>query len=199
MEEWKMIPGYECRYLISNYGRVKSMARIVKSGNGAKRIVDECIIEQQVSNVGYKRVALRKIGSKQSKYHSIHKLVALAFLGESELPQVNHKDGNKLNNMVDNLEYCTMSENMIHAWDNNLIKKASGEKNGSNKISTQSLYVIRERVANGELPSTICKDFNVSKGSIVEMCSGKTWGHIDFLLEECKQVLHSRDRIKRPR
>lgn len=99
MEEiWKKIKGHET-YEVSNLGRVKSL----KYGK-------ERILKQTIDSYGYAIVALC---SGSGKIKKIHRLVASAFLGESEL-QVNHKDGEKLNNALDNLEYVSNRDNTVH-------------------------------------------------------------------------------------
>jgi hypothetical protein len=110
-EQWKAIAECNGEYSISDDGRVKShkygKERILKSGlRGLPRnqysIVWICV-------------------NRKNKPHTIHRLVAMAFIDNpNNKPQVNHKDGNKLNNHIDNLEWCTASENHQHAWDTGL-------------------------------------------------------------------------------
>lgn len=88
---------------------------------------------------GYLGLILRS--DTKSAYKKVHRLVAEAFLGESDL-QVNHKDGNKRNNCIDNLEYCSPGQNLQHAWDNNLRSKLTGNRNGNAKLSTQDVQEI---------------------------------------------------------
>ena len=110
-EEWKYIIGYEDLYMISNYGRVK---------NNKNYLLIPSIKE-------YKAVGLSK-NSKQKSYR-IHRLVAMAFIeNPNNYPVVNHKDGNKLNNHVDNLEWCTKSQNSIHAHLNGLVNTVNNFK-----------------------------------------------------------------------
>ncbi len=109
MEEFKSIPNYVGYYEISNKGRVKSLA-------GEKCKIDKVLKEEvRISNTtNYRRVTLSKAG-KTDRF-SVHRLVALAFIDNPEdKPMVNHIDNNGENNNVENLEWCTHSENMVHA------------------------------------------------------------------------------------
>lgn len=115
-EEWKDIKDFEGLYQISNYGRVKSVSKISKI-NG--RVYPTIIMTCHPNTKKYLEVELCKNG-KQHRYR-IHRLVANAFIPNQEnKPQVNHKDGNKQNNRLDNLEWCTNGENQIHAFKNGL-------------------------------------------------------------------------------
>lgn len=106
MEEvWKTIKDYENLYEVSNHGRVRSLKRATTSGKVLKQYVNP--------KNGYCYVTLSKDNVRIGK--RVHKLVMGAFSGECNL-QINHLDGNKTNNCLDNLEYCTASENMIHAY-----------------------------------------------------------------------------------
>lgn len=122
--DWYTIPGYEGYYQIKKDGSVRSIPRYVSSVNhGVKCKVYKpgTNIVQSIDNCGYMDVGLTKDG--KSKMWSVHRLVAMTFIPNPfNKPDVNHIDGNKLNNHVDNLEWCTKSENMQHAmklglWD----------------------------------------------------------------------------------
>ena len=116
MEIWKDIKGYEGLYQVSNEGRVKALSRVVKSRWGTPKPLKEKEIREIVDSLGYSRLSLSKDGNV--KTHKIHRLVAEAFLvGEG---QINHIDGNKQNNHVSNLEFCTQRENNIHAQETGL-------------------------------------------------------------------------------
>ena len=109
-EVWKDIPGYEGLYQVSNFGRVKSLPKI----HGRRYWKNERILKINIAKNGYAGVFLQK--NKNIKRISIHRIVARVFLKNyDEKLQVNHKDGNKLNNNVDNLEMVTASENQIHS------------------------------------------------------------------------------------
>lgn len=107
-EIWKDIKDYEELYQVSNLGRVRSMPR---KGTHINKIH---ILKSNKNYKGYLHVSLTK--KCVSKTKSIHRLVAETFIPNPDnLPQVNHKDGNKLNNCVDNLEWITNYDNLIHS------------------------------------------------------------------------------------
>ena len=109
-EIWKDIEGYEGFYKVSSFGNVKSLYRVLPRKNGGNYAVREKLLKLSVDGDGYYRVALRKDGI--SKYCSIHRLVANAFIpNPKNLPCINHKDEVKTNNNVCNLEWCTYSYN----------------------------------------------------------------------------------------
>jgi ribosomal protein L19E len=110
MEIWKDIKGYEGLYQASNKGNIKSLI---------KRNGKEVILKQAKDNSGYNIVTLCKNKNKKTK--TVHRLVALTFL-ENNKKQVNHKDGNKNNNHLENLELVSAKENINHAIKNGLLK-----------------------------------------------------------------------------
>ena len=130
MEEWKDIKGYEGIYQISNKGRVKSLNRI--DSRGRKR--NEKILSPTPINGGYLHLNLYKNGKK--KPYLIHRLVAEAFLPNPDnLPVVNHKDENKLNNNVENLEWCSVEYNNKYGTrQERITKKLKGKKKAHKKI-----------------------------------------------------------------
>lgn len=130
-EIWKPIPDYD-GYQVSNFGRVKSF----KQG----KII---ILKPALAIVGYLFVGLFK--KKKKKKIRIHQLVACAFIPNPEnKPEVNHRDGNKFNNCVDNLEWVTSSENQRHAVATGLTKNAQGEESVRAKLTNKQAKYIRE-------------------------------------------------------
>ena len=103
----------------------------------------------------------------------------MAFLENPEnLPEVNHKDGNKKNNCVTNLEWWTGEYNLNHARSNGLINGLKGEKNGRSKLNDSQILEIREKFKNGEKIAKISRDYNVSWTLIKFIVTGKNWKHI---------------------
>lgn len=115
MEEiWKDIEGYEGLYQVSNLGRVKSL-QATKMHDRVK------ILTPILADGRYLRVQLYK--NKVPSRFQVHRLVAAAFIeNPHKKPQVNHRDGNKTNNCVNNLEWCTASENNLHAYKTGINK-----------------------------------------------------------------------------
>lgn len=118
MTEWKDIPGYEGIYQVSSDGQVKSVDRI----DSAERRLKGRRLKARALNSGYLMVQLCVEGVK--KAHTVHKLVARAFHGESD-KWVNHINGDKLDNRAENLEWTTPGENLTHAWANGLRGQAA--------------------------------------------------------------------------
>lgn len=111
MEEWMNIEGYEGLYQVSNEGRVKSLQREIVYKDGRKKVLEEKILRNILSDLGYYHVMLSKDGVP--KRYKVHRLVAKAFIpNPNNLPIINHKDENPKNNVVDNLEWCTQGYNV---------------------------------------------------------------------------------------
>lgn len=159
-EIWKDIPNYEGIYQVSNKGRIKSVPHAIKANkDGGIRITEERMKTTYIGWHGYVWVALCKNG--KSKTHSVHRLVATAFIeNPNNLPAVNHKDTNKENNTAENLEWCTNQENQMHASKNGLLKK-------SKKvicIETEKIYQ-----SSGEAE----RDTGICGRNIRSACSGR--------------------------
>ena len=119
-EYYANIKGYEDLYQISNYGTIKSVTHYIIDKKGKSRLMKGKILKQTPDRKnGYLSVSLMKEGKKQT--FRTHKLVASTFIpNPDKLPQVNHIDGDKENNYVGNLEWCSCKDNIHHAWKNKL-------------------------------------------------------------------------------
>ena len=115
IEIWKPVFGYEDYYQVSNTGKIRSLDRIVLSRGS--RMCKGKIIKQGTDKYGYKTIHLRKNGNRKSFF--VHRLVLINFIGIDEnKSQVNHKNSNKQDNVLSNLEWMTPIENTRHAWRN---------------------------------------------------------------------------------
>jgi len=160
-EIWKDIPNYEGMYQVSNLGRVKSL----KFGK-------ERTLKPGLDGSGYCHIVLCKGGVQKDKY--IHRLVLLTFVGESEL-QVNHKNGVKTDNRLENLEYCTQSENNQHAYDTGL--RAKGENHHKSKLTEAQARQIKYG-HQGIVQKDIAEIYGITQAQVSEIRSGKYWKHI---------------------
>jgi hypothetical protein len=171
MEIWKDVKGFEGKYEVSNYGRIKNL-----NYKNQKR---EMILNISPGPDGYLRVCLN-VG--YSKYYLVHRLVAIHFLASPEMEdqnQVNHKDGNKTNNMIDNLEWVNAYENTAHAIRTGLSNN-SGSNNGQAVLEESDVIVIRKMLNTGKITQRkLANIFNVSPMTISLIEQGKTWKEIE--------------------
>lgn len=114
-EIWKDIPGYEGYYQISNLGRVRSVKRKIKYSNEIFHSYDGKILKNKLGKQGYFYIKL--CIHKKYKNIKIHNLISNAFIPNIEnKPEINHKNGIRTDNRIENLEWCTRSENILHAY-----------------------------------------------------------------------------------
>jgi len=166
-EIWKEVENFEGRYEISNFGRIKSI--------GGK-FLKETILKTCIDSVGYFKTTLRKKPLK--KHQRIHVLVAEHFLIKPDIKNVcvNHKDGNKLNNHVDNLEWTDLKNNCLHALQTGLFN-LKGENHPHSKLTNEAVYHIKFNSKN--LTNTeIANLFSMSRRQIRDIRKGVHWKHI---------------------
>lgn len=170
-EAWEGIGGFEGLYKVSSFGRILSLPRF-GTKNEAK------ILKLHVSKrYGYANVCLCKNNHKVLR--RVNRLVAIAFIpNPNNLPEVNHKDGNKLNNNVSNLEWCTNSYNKIHAYKIGLMS-AVGERNGQSKLNEAQVRDIRALLAVNANQRLLAKRFGISQQTVSEIKMRKIWSHLE--------------------
>lgn len=164
MELWRDIQGYEGLYQVSNYGRVRSLERVIMRSNGKSQPIGKKILRFATDKDGYLIASLRKGGIKRMK--KVHRLVAEAFIPNPQnLPQVNHKDENKSNNNVDNLEWCTASYNINYGTR-------------KEKVSSRERKEVFQYSLDGELVKiwvsiAECGNNGYSSGAVSQCCNNK--------------------------
>lgn len=154
----------EGRYSVSTYGRVQShlYTRILK---------------QQTHALGYKTVCLFG-ADKKKRLKLVHRLVATAFLRSTgDRDQVNHKDGDKTNNRLENLEWVTAKQNIRHAVATGLHQGPEGEKNGHAKLDKDAVLAIRRRYRHG-LGHALAREYGVSRTTITDIVKRRSWAHL---------------------
>lgn len=163
-EIWKEIPEFNGIYAVSNFGNVRNL----KYQKTKKQSIHKAI--------GYKYVCLCKSGVCKTFY--IHRLVAEIFLGHETNLEVNHKDGNKENNHISNLEWVTHHENILHSHriGLNKINQVKGSRTGTAKLNEQQVSEILE--LKGKMTqSSIAKKYNVSTATVWGILNNRSWKH----------------------
>lgn len=176
METYKSVAGFEGLYEVSNLGNVRSIPRL-RAGRGNPYQVGHTVLRGIIVRVGYHLVRLYPQDGK-SKWTdaAVHRLVATAFIPNPKAkPHINHKDGNKLNNSANNLEWCTPSENQKHAIAIGLKIPLKGEAHAMAKLTQLDVDQIRLRIKNGDEALAISKDFKVSRRAIYDIKLGVSW------------------------
>lgn len=186
-EEWRpvLVEGFEDAYEVSNLGRVRSLTRTVYTRGGRHYDYPGKILSSQVNAQGYCRARLcRNGGAVDTK---VHHLVATAFIGCAPGPVgnrrgeyvINHKDGNKLNNAVSNLEWVTNRENSIHAIENGLKPSIKGERHHKSKLTEDDVRAIRTSYVPGRVrQADLATQYGVTQVQISSILRGESWAHV---------------------
>ena len=177
IEIWKPIPGYEGLYEVSNLGKVKSLPRnrFIKNTTYTY-LSSEKILKLDIGKSNYYRTCLSE--NKKNKRFLVHRLVAMSFISNPEnKPMVNHINSIRTDNRVENLEWCTHSENMIHGFNKGFCNPPKGVINGQSKLTEKEVLEIR-RLKNTMSQKQISINFKVSLSTISEILLMKSWKHI---------------------
>lgn len=172
-EEWRPIPGSDGLYSASNLGRIRSEpTKVATSGRQRGRVLALCLDPK-----GYPQFRLCLFGSH--KTIKVHRCIAQTFLGpRPDGLQINHINGNKTDNRVENLEYVTASSNVIHAHRTGLCDgRAMGERSPKAKLTAEQVTAIRS--LDGRLSlDQLSERFGVTKTNICYILNRKTWKHV---------------------
>jgi hypothetical protein len=167
MNDFVEISGFEGRYAINRNGEVKN-------------IKTNYILKPYTNTIGYFRVSFYGENRKRYQFY-IHRLIAIHFIPNSEnKSEINHIDGNPSNNDINNLEWCTKSENALHAYKLGLSysNPKYGEDNHNSILNDSIVRDIRNRYKNGERQCDISKDLNLSRVHINNIVLNKIWKHV---------------------
>jgi hypothetical protein len=173
VEIWKDIPGYEGLYQVSDVGRVRRLA-------GSPKCKTTRILKP--ANVrGYHRIALCEGGKPRGV--EVHRLVAWAFIGPQGKLWVNHKNGIRNDNRVENIEYGTPGYNTQHAYDHGFNTGPRGEKNRHAKLTDHQVWEIR-MIASHMLDMVggrrgLQQLYRVSQTTIQNVLAGTAWKHVE--------------------
>jgi hypothetical protein len=167
-EIWRNIVGFEGKYAVSNLGNIKTLERPCEN---KRRNLKEGLLSPRMNRSGYLQVLLYNKGYRKTV--TVHKLVADAFIDNSlNKPQINHIDGNKKNNHVNNLEWTTAKENTSHAHLLGLCSLRIGKNNSASKYVEQ-LALSGSLIKIWESMREAGKALKVSQSSICQCCKGK--------------------------
>lgn len=167
-EVWKPIPGYEGLYEVSDLGRIRSVPRLRAKGG---------VLIQTPNEKGRLMVSLSKFGDGV-KSLQVHRLVALAFLGESDL-LVLHDDGNHLNNVPGNLKYGTHTVNREDSRRHGTMPV--GSKYHLSVLTEEIVSKVKARLLKGESCAVLARELEVDRTTISCIKRGKTWNHVEAL------------------
>lgn len=174
IEKWETIspaPDYE----VSDFGNVRRKEVGINLRPGINPVT------------GYRLVALMCGNPRKAKTFSLHRIIAIAFIPNPEkLPFINHKDCNKLNNSLNNLEWCTRQQNITHAKENALI--AIGSRIGISKLDESKVKEIRTMLKFGVKQRLIAKKFGVAQTIISRINTCAIWNHVTVRNHEISNI-----------
>lgn len=175
-EFWKPINGYENAYEVSNFGRVRSLPRIVKGKGNSTQLRQGYILKFDESG-RYRRVTLFYQNKRYRE--SVHRLVAEAFVdNHKNKPEVNHINGNKYDNHYTNLEWVTSSENQLHSFSNGLQRVLKGEETVNAKLKATQVIDIKKSPNDSKTRKKLAEQYGVSYATVYDIQTDRRWKHI---------------------
>ena len=167
-EEWRLIPGHSENYMVSNFGKVKSLQRTIVRNNGWPQTIRERILKASCDEWGYPQV---RVDGKTIK---VHRAVALAFLGtRPDGEEIRHMDGNPENCCLSNLAYGTHSENVLDGY------VYRGNIGKHQKLNAQSVIAIKTDILAGKPSRKIANAYGISEQSICDIKHGRTYAWME--------------------
>jgi hypothetical protein len=171
-EVWRAISGFENFYEVSNWGRIKSLSReVIGAGGCPHKIIPERILSFLGKNTEYYVTKLYKNGTYCSK--AVHRFVMEAFKPEKCGNVINHIDGDKHNNYIHNLEWCTTAQNAEHSCKTGL--SGWGERHPTAKLTYDQVTEMKRLSALGVKTKELSKMFNTTMGNVRHIVTGISW------------------------
>lgn len=171
-EIWKSVEGYEGLYEISNLGNLYRLEYITNRG----RKIKGKLMNQYLNYKGYIQVYLIKEGKKFTT--TIHRLMAIAFIPNPDnKPQINHLNGIKNYNKLENFEWCDNSENQLHAFHTGLKKYPKGELNSNTSLTEELVNIIKQEYNSGGKIPELSKKYSIELQILRNIIYGRTWTH----------------------
>lgn len=184
-ETWKAVVGYEGLYEVSSQGRVRSVDRVIckkrsDANCGFKYRLKGKVLSPAITRTGYLNVSLRNGGF--SKSYQVHRLVVVAFLGEIPInKEINHKNGIKADNCVENLEIVSHAENMRHGFRIGLIVHRKGENSCCAKATEKQIRKGMRLIRNGKTMREAAATIGISPYILPLVKCGCTWKHLGLM------------------
>jgi len=176
-EIWKDIKGFEGWYQVSSLGKIKGLERQIPHSSGGLQTLKEKTLKPAKDSKGYYIVILCKNSTRFTR--KVARLVAQAFIPNlHNKPQINHINGIKTDNRLENLEWCTNSENQKHAHKIGLKIGKKGENHWKAILNEKQIRVIKHCLNIGMRITNISKCFSINQNIISKIKAGTTWSHI---------------------
>lgn len=188
-EEWRDIKGYEGSYQVSSLGKIKGLDRTIKTKGGTRRVFER-IKSTHVMKIGYVGVNLSLNG--KTKLHYVHRVIAQAFIpNPDDKAQVNHKDFDRQNNSILNLEWATQAENSLHAWTKKErvvsdVCACIGEDKPNSVLTNDQAKEIVRLLHAGLGPKEIAEKLNINAMAIYKISQGENWKHLGLDKSKCR-------------
>lgn len=189
---WKELPESNGTVFVSNDGAIKTERVFTKLARSK-------VLKQSIDKKGYCRVGVWIDG--KIKTLKAHRVVATTFIPNPEnKPQINHKNGIKTDNRVENLEWCTNKENSHHAVKMGLFKPSlvRGEQHGHTKTTNEQILEIVKKVKSGAMLKDVANEYGLSRTTLTDIIKGKVWSHITKIKssKDLRKVLSKEDVLK---
>jgi hypothetical protein len=189
---WKDLPESNGTVFVSNDG-------VIKTERVFRKSIRTKVLKQSIDKKGYCRVGVWIDG--KLKTLKAHRIVATAFIPNPEnKPQINHKNGIKTDNRVENLEWVTNKENIQHAFGTGLkvATKVFGEQHGHTKTTNEQILEIVKKVKSGVMLKDVAVEYGLSRSTVTDIMKGNVWSHITKIKsgKDLRKVLSKEDVLK---